>query len=295
MSEQAATPANGAPPPAPAAEPPKPAAPSQHDAAFAALAAKERDLVKRQQAFTAERDAFLKEREGLLTLKQREEQRRQTALRNPEPVAKELWGDDWYEKLTEYRLNGAKITPELVAASVEEKLNAWDARQKSEREAQAAQERERLQQEQDQVINDFRTQATDFVKGKADEYELINLHNWHPEVYRTIEDHYTKSVKLGTPKILSFKEAADLVEADLRERVEKSLGAKAFKDKYIAAKAPPQPQGEHKPGTSAQPRTLSNDAFPASSIASHPEGASSISEEERFKRAIAAGEAARRK
>lgn len=294
MSEPAATSANGVPPPAPAAEPPKPA-PSQHDAAFAALAAKERDLVRRQQAFTTERDAFLKEREGLLTLKQREEQRRQTALRNPEPVAKELWGDDWYEKLTEYRLNGAKITPDLVAASVEERLNAWDQRHKDEQEKQAAQEKERLQQEQQQTIDDFRTQATDFVKGKAEEYELINLHNWHPEVYRTIEQHYSRTAKEGTPKILSFKEAADLVEADLRERVEKSLGAKAFKDKYIAAKAPPQPQGEPKRETSAQPRTLSNDAFPASSIATHPEGASYLSEEERFKRAIAAGEAARRK
>lgn len=294
MSDSAATPANGAPPPAPVAEPPKPAAPSQHDAAFAALAAKERDLVRKQQAFTAERDAFLKEREGLLTLKQREEQRRQTALRNPEPVARELWGDDWYEKLTEYRLNGTKLTPELVAQSVEERLNAWDQRQKSEREAQAAQERERLQQEQQQIIDDFRTQATDFVKGKADEYELINLHNWHPEVYRTIEQHYARTAKEGTPKILSFKEAADLVEADLRERVEKSLASKAFKDRVVA-KAPPQPQGEPKRETSAQPRTLSNDAFTATTSPPHPEGASLLSEEERFKRAIAAGEAARRK
>lgn len=279
------TPAQPAQPQAPTTTPPpvpppapKPAAPAE-DPRFAALVSKESALVKQQRELAAQRDSFAKERQEYEAWKQQRTQ----ATRNPEVLAKEVWGDNWYDKLTEFRLNGQQVTPDVIAQTVSEQLSAFEKRQTDARAAQEAVQREQAQAAAQQAYDNFKTETHDFVAGRGEEYELINLHGAHNLVTRAIEQHFE-----ATQKIMTAKEAADLVEAHLAEQVQKSLATKRF-----TAKAPPLPNGEPKREGSAQPRTLTNAL--TSSTPAPDEGVSQYSDSERIRRAIAAGEAARRK
>lgn len=267
------------PPPAAVVPPPaRPAAPAE-DPRFAALAAKESAIVKAQREIAAQRDSFAKERQEYEAWKQQRTQ----ATRNPEVLAKEVWGDNWYDKLTEFRLNGQQVTPDIIAQTVSEQLSAFEKRQADARAAQEATQREQAQAQAQQAYDNFKQETHAFVAGRGEEYELINLHGAHNLVTRAIEQHFE-----ATQKIMTAKEAADLVEAHLAEQVQKSLATKRF-----TAKAQPQPNGESQREGSAQPRTLTN-ALTGSTPAPN-EGVSMYSDAERIRRAIAAGEAARRK
>lgn len=262
------------PVPAAVTSPPKPVEPAKPEVAspkeddrIAQLIAKESALVKQQQELKAQREAFAKTQNELAELKAL----LSDAKRNPESVAKKLWGDQYYEQFTEMRLSGSKVTPDLIAQSVDEKLEAYKKEQAAAREAELAQERERLAAEQQRVVTAWREDIREYVKSHGEEYELINLHGWHDQVVRTIEDHFAK-----TQRIMSTNEAASLVEKQIEEAIQKSLGTKKFTQR------PAEPD---KRIESAQPRTLTN-ALTASTA---PTPEQPLSEEERILRAIAKG------
>jgi hypothetical protein len=255
-------------PPVPA-EPAKPAPPAE-DPRVAQLVQKEQALVKQQQALKAERDRLAKdiadanETRNLL----------QQAKRDPETVAKKLWGDSFYETFTEMRLNGQKVTPDLIAASVDERLASYEKKQQEDREKQLVEQQKQVTEEQSRIVTQWREDNRAFVTAHGEEYELINLHGWQDVVNNTIEDHFRK-----TQKIMSTKEAADYVEQYLADAVQKSLATKKFNGK------PPAPP--EKPTVSAQPRTLTN----AHGVVTAPPANPPVREtdEERIARAVAAG------
>lgn len=254
---------NGAPPP-PAAEPSKPAAADP----MAAVLAKERDLVRKQQEWGKERDTIRAELE-------KEKGWRKDLVKNPD-LLKEVLGDDWYEKLTEYRLNGGKPTAELIGQSVEAKLQEFEKRQ----EEKAAAERTRIADEQAATLENFRNETTEWVKAQPD-YELINMHGAQSRVVQVIEHTFKQ-----TQKIMSAKEASDFVENELYEAIQKSLSTKRFKT------PPPGTATPEKPKESAQPRTLTNAHGPVGTPA--PTEPLDMSDDARLARAIAKGQAIQR-
>lgn len=269
------------PPAAPAA----PVVDAKADA-FAALAAKEKDYVSKTQKLATEREAF-KAEQARLAIETADYQRWKLAkaqrLVNPEAYLKEDFGEGWYDKLTEYRLNGGKTTPEFVAASVDERLAAFEKKQADERAATEKAATEAAQKAHQEAWQKFQDDTAAFVKGQPDAYELINAYGLQGRVVAVIQETYEKTLaETGTGRILNAKEAADLVEADLLDR---STKAKKL------TKAPPPPNGEPKPPTSAQPRTLTS-ALTAITTPPAPEGP--LTEDERMQRAIAKGEAVRK-
>lgn len=266
----------------PAAQTPPPP-PTAGDPRFEALAAKERAFVADKSKFASEREALNKDREEYTNWKAAREARH----RDPAAFLKQDFGDDWYERLTEYRLNGQKMTPELVNAAVEERLAERDRKAADERAKEAAAEKQRQDEEHVAAWTRFQADVTEFVKAKGDDYEFINLYGAHAGVVKLIEQTFAES-----GRILEAKEAADQVEKYLEEQVQKSLETKKWK-----ARTPPPPVsaspavGEVKRTESAQQRTLTSAQTPISTPPPPPSG--DLSEDERIKRAIDAGNRAR--
>jgi len=249
---------------------------------FAMLARREQGIVKAQQDLKAKEAELAKREETLGSAGSLESQRKKEVAENP-LKALEYYGVT-YEQLTNFILQGEKATPEMTASKiVDEKFEAFKKQQEEEKAAAAAKEREDLEKQHQETLEQFRTDVQDFVKSHSEEYELINLYNQAPLVISTIEQHFEATSKDGKPgKILSFKEAADLVEKYLEDEAMKAMATKR-----LSAKGAPQPKvdpakaGEAE--TPAQQRTLTN-----TMSSSAPSLLSPKTEQERMERALAA-------
>jgi hypothetical protein len=283
-------------------EPPKPPAaartcprrsPSRKPAAPAAPDRPSRRR-RRVEQLAADRDAFKKEKSEYDAWKAA----KAAALKNPEELAKATWGDDWYEKLTEYRLNGNKLTPELVDQRVEARINELESKQQKEREEQLAAERQRVATQEKEILDTFRKNTVEWVKTKTDDYELINLFGMHDAVHRLVEKTFADTTERDTDgnvtkpgRLLTAKEAADLVEQNLLEQAKKSQAAKKLQARNAAPGTPVTPVFEKRTDP-AQPRTVTND-LGARTTPPPPESGLQT-DAERIAAAIAAGEAARK-
>lgn len=243
-----------------------------------ALAQKERSLSLQSKKLSEERAALEATRAEAAKLAQLKS--------NPGRVLQEQFGEDWYEKLSRVKLGGGQVTPELVAQSMDEKLESFRREQaaKDAKAAEAAHQRE---------LQRFRAEAEGFAKSKSDDYELINLHGSHAEVHKLIEQHYRETTKfddegrvLQEGELLSLKQAADKVEARLEEMVKKSQSAKKFQAKTSQPPAVPE-----RKDTQHRRATLSNDMTATTPSAPPP----AKTDEERRERAFAAWDRERAK
>lgn len=164
-----------------------------------------------------------------------------------------------------------------------------DAREKER--AEEADTRTKAAKEADQRamakhVADADAFLADDAKAAEPVYQLTAIHGNGKMVSDLIVESYNRSCvfedgKLVKPgKILSFKEAADLIEKDLEEQTERSIATPKFK-----AKLSPKPEAAKAP-TSSEPKTLSN-AIGATTAAAQATGGRtemSISEAERFYR-----------
>lgn len=232
----------------PAATPAPPAGP---DPRFAALAAKE-------TALRAERESLAKDKAELADWKRT----RDNALRDPEAYLKPVYGDDYIKTLNEFALNGKTLTPELVDKRVEQRFSQLE-QQKLEAQKQADAERKAGEA---QAIQEFNASAVAYVKQHASKYEFIEANDSYDLVPKVIEKHYAE-----TQKVLSFEEAADLVEKHIEEQVERNTKTK----KWAARSAAPAAGGKPAPSMGGMNGT---------SVGSEKVG---LSEAERMQRAIA--------
>jgi hypothetical protein len=180
-----------------------------------------------------------------------------------------------YEQITQFMLNGQKPTPELEMQSIKqeiEKLRTETA--EKERIAKQAQE-QAAKAEYQRTLAEFSQEISDFVKTNADTYELTAMYQGEAIVQATIEQHFA-----NTKKILSVKEAADLVEKYFEDQV-----AAAQKAKKFQAKQTPKEDGQSKrePGTKQSSPTLSNEM-----TSSAPSLLPAKTEQDRISRAMAA-------
>lgn len=183
-----------------------------------------------------------------------------------------------YKDATDFVLNGERISPELEVKKVRADLDEYkksvqdQQREADERALQTAREQE------SQAVENFKEQINEFVDTNAGDYELITLHDAQDLVFQTINEHFERTKAQGKPKIMSTKEAADLVEQHLFEKIEESVNkAKRFKSKFAAV-----PE-EKKEGIPKQSQTLSN-SMTSSAASTLP----ARTEQDRIKRALAA-------
>lgn len=284
MAEAAATPAVPAavPPAGKPATPPAPTPPAPDPAAqkaeadkarFAALERREAQLQAERNKTKAERDELAKLREDPL-FKRFQELKGGKAKQDPLSVLKDFGLT--YEDLALARLNNGKATPEQQIEALRGELEADKQARVRAEEEKAAQEKQKLEAEAQQIRQDTLEEIADFCKQGGEKFEVINFYNAHPLVLQTLEAHHAK-----TGKLMSYAEAAEQVEAHLTESVRKAQGLKKFTPPPADEKQPPKPKDAS---------TLTND-MTSSSTPDASKG-KRLSWEERKARALARAEAA---
>ena len=273
MAEDTVAPTNGAVPPVEGTPPPAPpAAPDPRLAErFATLARREKALVQKQEEIRfkleAEKAAVQTERAAVeQARKEAQELTGKAALARDNPVEyfKSLYGDGWYDQLTQYKLSQEKeVPPDMQVASVREQIMSEvqklkDEQEKFRQEQLQAQEKY-LTEEKARVERDnaaqmarFEKDAVDFVKGNAAKYELTTLFGREDLIPQTIKAAYEATAKTGQPRVMSYAEAADEVEKYL---LETANSYETWKAKKVApapklGEPPPPPTGSSAPSLS---------------------------------------------
>lgn len=273
---QSATPAATPPATTPDAAAPQAQDEQRLSGAWSAIAKKEKQISATARKLSEERAQLQKDRAELEEFRKM----RDGAKRNPDPFLKSVYGEKWYDALTEYKLADGRLTPELVAASVDEKFEAFRKEQEAERAKLAESSKAQAEQEYQEQLAQLSDSTKAHVEKNAAEYELINLYGSHALVPQLIEAEFERS-----GRVLSIQQACDYVEAHLTEQVKKATAAKKFQ-------ATPGNTAEPKRNEPPQRRTLSNDL--TASTASTQRQA--VSDKERWERAKAAmDEVARRR
>lgn len=246
------------------------------------LSAKFAALARKQKALEAEKSKWKEERhkedgDRSEYLKWKEDQSKPKAKKTPiEALMTEGYS---YEDAAQFVMNDNRPTAEFRVKEVETKFETFKREQEEKEAAKLESEKTQSESQQAKAIEDFKTSINDYVIQNADTYELISLHEAQGLIYDTISAHYEQTKEEGSPKILSTKEASDLVEAYLEERVEKSIATKKLQAKL-------KPADEQKKESAVQAftsKTLNNSVTSSSGTARSP----ARDEAERIQRALA--------
>lgn len=251
--EVLAAPQETAPAPDVAKEAEKPAPPKADR--FAMLARKEQDLLRKQQAFKQQQAVLAKQAEEVRAF---EALRRQARL-NPLDALKALNLD--YDTITQFVLNDNKPTPDAEVQVLRSEIEEFKRASREEQARLLEQQKMAQAQEQQAIIENFRSEVGEYVSQHAETYELTNLYGGANLVSDVIEEHFKQSGKL-----LTIPEAAKLVEEHYEDLARKAQQTKKFavtQQKVASTQAPT---------TGQAPRmgpTLSND-LSASAVSAVP-------------------------
>jgi hypothetical protein len=221
---------------------------------------------------------------------------REDRRRNPSKYLTQDFGDDWYEKLTKYKLEGAP-TGDLIASELddrEEKLRKLVEEKTAEPRKELEQLRAQLAQRQQQ---EFEASVVAKVKAQADKFPLVDAFAEHGSVLQEIRNHFKATTKQGPDgnwlpgEVLTPEDAAAKVEAriaDIASKFEKYFEAKKAKAGPAATPNQSNTVVSSQRNETPQRRALST-TVTASSTSTRP---TPRSDREREKAAIAAMEAA---
>lgn len=256
-------------------------------------------LVHREKALLAERQKLTQQRaefDAAQTARKTQDEEtarfrawKDGAKKDPDSLLKGVYGDNWYETLTDLRLNG-KPTADLQVAELRDELEKTKAQIAKDREDAEKAARESAREAEQQAETEFIDKAHSWIKGAGEKYELINLLGSHAEVTSLIKTHWNDQIKaeVAEPKLLSVEEASQMVEDWLEQQVSKAASSKKLTNKKApATELPKTPEGSPR-----EARTI------ADLNGSSAPPAAARTEEERTKRAYAAYDAsvaARRK
>ena len=243
---------------------------------FGALAKREKAIVKQQQDLKS-REAAFATREAAIAVREAKIQEAESLWDKDVFKSLEARGLD-YNKLTKMFMDGQNTPPkqtldpaEAVSkalAEFEAKQAAKDAAKDSEQKAAAEKAAAEQTAREQEAYSKFKSDIEDFVKTNETDYELINLYDQSELVVDTIQEHFN-----NTNKVLSMKEASEMVEKYLEEEAQKALKSKKLS-------APKETAAPKKESTS---KTLSNQLNPSGSA----QAASGVNDSDRMKRALA--------
>lgn len=258
----------------------EPEAPKAESTIAAIVKEKKRQLALRREKESAE--ARVKELEAKIAALEPEAQKLTKARESKNPIEALMAAGFTYEDAVQFQLNGGQATPEMEIRAIRAEMVERD--KKAELDKKAAQEKEiaEAKASEARAVAQFRASVKTFIGEHPDDYELTNLYDPDGEmIFATIEAHFDK-----TQKILSAKEAADLVE----KHCEAEIFEKAAKTKKAQSRLKPAEPEKKETAQASVPgsRTLSN-----SMSATTPTRSAPRSEDERIQRALAALERAR--
>lgn len=258
--------------------PETPAAPKTDDmsAKFAALAKKERIArlaqynLKTKETSLAQREQAIAERERIW-----EEEFKASPL---EAIKKRGYT---YEDITKAALNDGKFEPATEIKSVKEEIARLREEQKEKDKLALEQQQTAVQQAEQEAVDGFKFKIGEHIDGNKEKYELTALYEAHDLVFQTVEEHYLRTSKEGTPKILSVDEACALVEQYLESEIDRTAQAsKKFQAKYST--------GKTKEDQNTKPAPKSTTTLTNQLTSSAPSLLPQATENDRMKRALAA-------
>lgn len=281
-----------------------------------AIKQREEQLAKKERVWAAEQKknadekkglgAKLKEYEDLKKWRAAKEEEERLANLNPTEFAKKRWGDNWHQKLTDAHVGGVPPA-DLIAAEFSKLRQEIDAKLAERDERQRATTTAAQQASIDESRRIVELECVDYLEASASEYPLFKRFGSPAAVAKAlaqrIEQTYYATQKrdeagnvVRDGRVMTPKEAADALEADLTGIAEEAVSHDKYKSKLQEKLKPATVNGAGAaPGgqlrrTEVERRTLSNDL-----TASTPGKAPPLSDEDRMKRATAAFNAARTK
>jgi hypothetical protein len=263
-------------------EPEAPKTPPKEEplsAKFSALAKKEKAIVEQTRANkTAE--AKLAEREAAIAAREAKIKESEALWDTDVFKALELRGYD-YNKLTMMQLDGKTAAPETDPVKIAKKtiddFKKEQAQAKADKEAADKKTADELAAKQKSDLEAaweaYNNEVNEFIESNKDTYELITTYAQQSLIAETVDEFYKKN-----KRVLSVKEASDMVEAYLESEAEKALSTKKISGKVKTA--PAQKKEEEVPRIT---KTLNNNMQPTSASVLPAQ-----SEADRMKRAMAA-------
>lgn len=251
---------------------------------FDELAKQTKRVATERRQVAQEREAFAKDKAEFEAWRAAREDRR----RNPAKYLEQDFGQDWYDKLTEYKVSGTP-TASLIASELDER-EAKLLKRIEEKEAgllKRMEEQQKAEEERSKAA--YLESAVEYAKANSGDYFWISEFGEHASVAAEIERHFiatTKQLPDGSfeaGELLSAKQAADKVEGRIGELVKKAQEANSRREAKSKPAAPEAPKRNESP----QRRTLSTDMTAGSAAEWTPPK----DDGERLKRSIAAWEA----
>lgn len=252
-------------------------------AKFAALTKKEKSIVQKSQELKT-RETTLSDREAALASREAKIKASEALWETDMFAAiKERTGLD-YNGLTMAYLDGKTAAPQetdpvkLAKKTIDDfKKEQSEAKQKADEEAKKAQEAAAKKQEEDlkAAWEAYNEEVRLFIEDNKDTYELINTYAQQGLIAETVDEFYKKN-----KRVLSVKEASDMVESYLESEAEKALNTKKISGKVKPAAATAPAKKDEEPRIT---KTLNNNMQPTSASVLPAQ-----SEADRMKRAMAA-------
>src|ERR1700755_79553 len=187
------------------------------------------------------------------------EKREQMARTRPIEFLKTTYGDKWQETLRELLVSG--VAPgEMIQGEVERRRGDFQ-KQLEERDAAAKRQAEEAAKAQEMAARrEVLRSAAEYYKASEKEYPVFKRLG-SPErvaavIAQRIESEFwatAKKSETGEGRILSPKEAADLIETEILGYVEEAASHEKYKPKFLEKLQPAKPGGTMPQGAQAAP------------------------------------------
>lgn len=258
--------------------------PKADSAKFAALAKKETAIVKRDQELRA-KEGTITEREAKLAAREAKIKQSESLWETDVLAAiKERTGMD-YNAITEAYLSGQTGMPQetdpvkLAKKTIDDfKKEQADERAQREEQAKSAQVASEAKQKADleAAWEAYNQEVNEYIDTNKDTYELISLYEQQKLIPETVDEFFKQN-----KRVLSVKEAADMVESYLEGEAKKAMSSKKLGGTKVASKENEEPRIQ-------TTKTLNNNMQPTSASVLPAK-----SESDRIRRAMSALEGKR--
>jgi hypothetical protein len=239
---------------------------------------KTKEQITERRKWDADRKATGERLTKLTELEKREQQ----ARLNPTAYLKSLYGDDWHQVVTDAKISGVPPA-QLVEAEMAKMRDEFEAKLKARDEEGTKSLRAQQEQALEQARASIRLEAEDFYEASGKDFPILDRLGDKAAVARAlaqrIESEFHSSAKrdesgavLRQGRVLTAKEAAELIEGEMLGVAEAALKAEKYRARF--APKPPdlstpkqaatvsstQQQSKQQSSNGQQPRkSLSND------------------------------------
>lgn len=182
------------------------------------------------------------------------EKREQQARLNPPEFLKSIYGDNWHEVVNESKINGVPPA-QLLQAEMAKMREEFEAKLKARDEEGTKSLHAQQQQALEQARTSIRLEAEEFYTASGAEYPILERLGDKAAVARAIaqriENEFHSTSKrdesgalLKQGRVLTAKEAAELIEGEMLAVAEAAMRAEKYKSRF--APKPPDLTAEKK-------------------------------------------------